>query len=342
MRLLGSVLGILGVVGAGSASAQSEGAQIRVVDVGPGLCVVASFPGGHDLLYDAGHWRSSSCRGAVAELVADGIIDLVIISHGDSDHLGELPEILSTVRARQIIHTGDRRTAATWRQAMDSIEEAELRGTSVINLRRDGVVAGTLVPLGPATVTVLAGWGEWDSRLSTGPLTSGERHNVISIVARVEYRGTSVLLTGDTIGRALGSEAGRCDHAERWIQQHNPSGLRSNVLVAPHHGGDNGSATCFIQAVAPEAVIFSAGHEYRHPTAAAALRYLMLRPRPRIYRTDYGDDEGPGEWTHGRRRGCRDLPGDDDVEIRIAAQGSARPNIRYRVASELCPIKIRR
>lgn len=336
MRNLRCGLAAIAFFAAAPSYAQSDAARIRVVDVGPGLCVVASFPGGHDLLFDAGHWRSTTCRSAVAELVQDRVLDLVIISHGDSDHLGELPEILSDTSARRILHTGDARTAATWRQAMTAIEEEGREGATVLNLSRQAIAPGTVFQLGPANVTILAGWSEWDRARSTGPLTQGELHNVISIVARVEYRGTSILVTGDTIGRAIRSPPATCDHAERFMRQQNAAGLRADILVAPHHGGDNGSSHCFIEAVAPSYVIFSAGHDYRHPTAAAASRYLALSPRPRLYRTDYGDDEGPGEWTYGRRRGCRDRPGDDDVEISIPATGAAQLSIRYRTSRSSC------
>ena len=54
---------------AAPAAAQQNEAIVRVVDVGPGLCVVASIPGGHDLLYDGGHWTSSTCRAAVRDAV---------------------------------------------------------------------------------------------------------------------------------------------------------------------------------------------------------------------------------------------------------------------------------
>ncbi|NIQ14291.1 MAG: hypothetical protein GTO02_07775, partial [Candidatus Dadabacteria bacterium] len=50
--------------------------------------------------------------------------------------------------------------------------------------------------------------------------------------------------------------------------------LKSDVIIAPHHGADNGSSKCFIEAVDPTYVIFSAGHRHDHPRAVTAQRYI--------------------------------------------------------------------
>ncbi len=98
--------------------------------------------------------------------------------------------------------------------------------------------------------------------------------------------------------------------------------LESDVMIAPHHGGNNGSAACFIDRVDPEFVIFSAGHQYQHPTKAAAEWYENV-DEDKIFRTDRGDDEsGSFEWKKGKVSGCKDKKGDDDVEIVLKANGT--------------------
>jgi beta-lactamase superfamily II metal-dependent hydrolase len=327
---------VLGLAVAAPAKAQTNDAIVRVVDTGPGLCVVAAIPGGFDLLYDAGHWNGQHCAAAVDQLVTDGQLDLIIISHSDGDHLGQLDTILSRTRATHIIHTGHPGTSNAWRDAMAAIETARLNGTRVTNLATRPLVPGDTLQLGPATVTLVAGWHNWEDSLSTGPLTPAERRNVISIVARLDYGGKSILLTGDTIGRRIGAGVDACDHAERWMVRNMTAALRADVLLAPHHGGDNGGSKCFIEAVQPKHVLFSAGHNHHHPTEAAAARYASLAPIPWRMRTDYGDDEGGNEWRHGRRRGCEDLPGDDDLEIRLPSEASRPLTVRYRSAVRAC------
>jgi len=316
---------------ASPAAAQTTSAIVRVVDVGPGLCVVASLPGGQDLLYDGGHWTSSTCLRAVREMVTDRRIELVILSHSDSDHLGELDDILAENAAGTIIHGGDERTTQSYRDARREIDRQGAAGARVINLADETVEPGRSFPLGEGQVTFLAGWHEWDPSLSTHSLRPEELRNVISIVVRLEYRGHSVILAGDSIGRPRDDEDDAiCDHAERWMVQRHGTALRSDVLVASHHGGNNGSATCFLEAIRPRFVIFSAGHDHQHPTARAAARAIAAGvPTRRIFRTDYGDDEGGFEWTRWRRPHCRDQAGDDDIEIRLPRSASRRVRVRY-------------
>jgi hypothetical protein len=61
MRLVTPVVASLLLLCAFVASAPAleagpDDVYIRVVDVGPGLCVVAKIPSGHHLVFDAGHW----------------------------------------------------------------------------------------------------------------------------------------------------------------------------------------------------------------------------------------------------------------------------------------------
>lgn len=136
-----------------------------------------------------------------------------------------------------------------------------------------------------------------------------------------------MLFTGDTVGRRLTDDDDACKDAEKvMVDRHNAGevSLKSDVLIAAHHGANNGSATCFIEAVDPQFVIFSAGHAHQHPTDDAATRFLNHGvPVERMFRTDFGDDEsGEFEWTLGSVPGCSDPAGDDDVEIALRGVGT--------------------
>jgi len=316
--LLGAALA-LALTNTAVAQAREPEAVIRIVDVGPGLCVVASFPDGYDLLYDAGHWHGSGCREAVRDMVQDDRIELVILSHTDADHLGELPDILGDKRVGVMLHTGGTRTTATWREAVAAMGSEVADGATILSLSTWPLSPGTEFKLGDATVTFVFGLSTWDHALSEGRLNQGEQYNAVSITVRVSYGGYSVLLTGDTIGRRLNDGDEACKDAEAFMVRNQASvPLRSDVLVAAHHGGNNGSASCFLEAVSPTWVIFSAGHDHHHPRQETAARVLAAGvSRDRILRTDRGDDEGGREWAHGRQPGCRDPRGDDDIEIRI-------------------------
>lgn len=302
-------------------TAQADDVYVRIVDVGPGLCAVARIPGGHAMVFDAGHWIGQHCISAVRELVPEQVVDLLILSHSDADHLGDAAAVLTENRVLQTILAGEIRETQAWRRLVEALGAEVQEGGSVHNLQSVDLRPGTVATIGDARLILIAGWPRWTE---AGP-TAAERRNAISIVARLEYRGRSITFTGDTIGRRLNDPDDACKDAEKvMIERHNAAHvpLTTDVLIAAHHGGNNGSSRCFIRAANPAAVVFSAGHQYNHPTTGAASRFLGHGlSLSRVFRTDLGDDEGGFEWPQGRIPGCADPPGDDDVEIVMRSGG---------------------
>ena len=146
-------------------------------------------------------------------------------------------------------------------------------------------------------------------------------------VLRVDYRGGSVFYTGDTVGRRIGDLAGACRNAEDAMAANHDAGLAPLsffVLIGPN-AADNADSTCFIRAVDPHWVIFSAGLAYEHVQEDSAQRYLAHGPaEENLLRTGRGDDEGGTEWPVGRVSGCQDRRGDDDIEVVLLPNGLAR------------------
>lgn len=300
---------------------------IRIVDVGPGLCVLTVIPPETFFVYDAGHWQGGRCLAAALELAPHDEVHLMILSHSDGDHVGDAAELLGAFTVHQVIHTGsEREDAGNWRAMMDSIaSEVRHQQASVRSLATIPIVPGETLKLGDATLTLIAGWHEWPEP----GLSEAESRNAISIVTRLDYAGRSVLLTGDTIGRRLRDDPDACKDAEAlMVSRHrqNIVSLAADVLIAPHHGGDNASSHCFLDAVDPLWVVYSAIHDHGHPTETAVERAMHEEvPLERIYRTDLGDDEGDeDEWRDGSIQGCTDPRGDDDVEVVIQENGTVR------------------
>jgi competence protein ComEC len=90
--------------------------------------------------------------------------------------------------------------------------------------------------------------------------------NDSSCVLQIEAaNGDRLLLPGDIEATA-----------ERELVTRYGDTLRSDVLVAPHHGSRTSSTSAFIRAVAPEVLLIPAGHRNRygfpHPTVSARYR----------------------------------------------------------------------
>lgn len=322
--------------------AAAQDAYIRIVDVGAGLCVVAVSPDQHSMVYDAGR-GTEKCLAAVRELVPNRQIDLLVLSHSDSDHIGATKAILEENQVATIIHPGDPRgpTVSSMRGAIAAETEAD-----IWNLKVRPVPFGQTFPIGLMTATFVAGWSDGqDTRGSDEPTLSNKpamRNNALSSVLRVQFAGHSVLLTGDTVGRPDSKDQTLCRYAERiMVENAAVIPLQSDVLVGQHHGADNATANCFITAVRPTFVVFSAGHQHRHPRQSAADRLVANGVLPEnIFRTDKGDHEGGSgwkkEWIFGSLAGCKDKPEDDDVEIRLPADPQASVAVTYRTPTVGC------
>jgi len=211
------------------------GFTLNVLDVGQGLSMVVRTRN-HTLLYDTGA-RFSSRFDAGAAVVTPylrylGIdkLDMLVISHGDADHIGGMPVVLDQIKvvARLTSVPG----------------KVPLSGSCVAGQqwKWDGVAFSVLSP----------------------DVADPPAHNNSSCVIRISGRTGSALLTGDIEVEA-----------ESVLLQRFGDQIKSDVLLIPHHGSRTSSSTQFIESVAPDIAVTSAGYlnRYGHPADSVAQRY---------------------------------------------------------------------
>lgn len=196
-----------------------------LLDVGQGLAMVIRTEN-HTLLYDSGP-RYSDRFDAGSDIILPNLkfqgvkrLDMLIASHGDSDHIGGLPAVLDNIYVQRIITSVPEKinhTGATFCRTGD-------------NWQWDGV---TFTVLHPDSKEVLSG-------------------NNLSCVIKISTGSHSMLLTGDIE-----------KHAEHILVLQYGEKLRSDILIAPHHGSGTSSTIDFIQAVQPVYVLFPAGYRNR-------------------------------------------------------------------------------
>lgn len=105
---------------------------------------------------------------------------------------------------------------------------------------------------------------------------SSLKDNDLSCVIQFEIRGVRILMPGDIEQRV----------EEKLVQNYGDQ-LRSEVLIAPHHGSNTSSSEGFLKHVAPDMAIISSGFKnpFRHPHTDVVERYKNLGIS--VYNTAY-------------------------------------------------------
>nr|WP_316639784.1 DNA internalization-related competence protein ComEC/Rec2 [uncultured Roseateles sp.] len=220
--------------------------EVLAIDVGQGTAVLVRTRE-HLLLYDSGPayaFDSNAGQRVILPLLrarGERRIDMLMLSHRDSDHVGGAASILKEFDVHALsssLETGH------------PLLQGAPQPTPCLAGQRwqwDGVSFEVLHPLPEA-------------------YTAANKSNAMSCVLRVSsaQSGQSLLLTGDIEAaqeQALVARAGPA--------------LRSQVLIVPHHGSKTSSTPEFLDAVAPQTAIFQAGYRNRfgHPAPVVMARY---------------------------------------------------------------------
>jgi beta-lactamase superfamily II metal-dependent hydrolase len=317
--------------------------DIRVLDVGPGLATLIKLPQNKFVIYDAGGDYNTDGNRTLEQIKeyipAGSDIELMILSHTDADHLVAAGQVIRDYKVKKVLWTGYEKSMISAENQTEAYKRFInfLNGSTAqkVNLNAlDSVITpGTKFNIGNVTFTFLCGFGkplpEWN--LSN----QGEKLNSVSIIMKLTFAGRSVLFCGDAVGRHLTDDEDGLIATEQYLIDNASAFLPSEIIVAPHHGANNGSSKAFVEAVKPEYVIFSAGHRYSHPTGRTANQYLRFTDVSKIFRTDRGDDEKTAtEWFGSRIQDCTDKYNDDNVQIQLRSNGTYR--VYYLIGGNVC------
>jgi competence protein ComEC len=272
---------------------------VTALDVGQGMALLVETRDAV-LLYDPGP-RYSPDADAGSRVVLPylrwrgiGALDVLVISHLDSDHAGGAGSVLGSLPVRRVLTSIPAGHAALAGAAAERCE------------------AGQSFALGGAQVRVLHPPAEaYERKLPT---------NAVSCVVEVRLGGQRVLLTGDIPAR---------QEAELLRRE---ADLRARLAVAPHHGSRHSSSIEWVAAVAPEWVVVQAGYRNRfgHPDPGVVARWKAQGAK--LVRTDYNGAvqwrlhaSGAAQvesWRLDHRRYWHNQPG-EVVELEVEADDDA-------------------
>lgn len=245
--------------------AEPREAELRVVffDVGQGDSIFIESPTGVQVLVDAGA-GSSVLRSLGREMgFFDRTIDMVIATHPDKDHIGGFPDVFERYEVETVLMTENENDTGP--------AEAFLRAVEREMYNKVGVSGNTdarLVTARAGQRFDLGGGATLEILFPDRDATKFET-NTASVVARVAFGDTSVLLTGDA-PKAIEEYLVEVD------AQDGINNLKSTILKVGHHGSRTSTSERFLKWVDPEYAIISAGKDNRyghpHESVTSALR----------------------------------------------------------------------
>jgi competence protein ComEC len=155
-------------------------------------------------------------------------LDVIVATHPHQDHIAGLVDIMPAFDVGGVWQPGSTNTTLAFEQFLTTIANE--------GIPFHDVGTGAAIPLGDLTFDVLYG------------VPQAANLNNTSLVLRLTYGDVSFLFTGD---------------AEREVEQvlvnADPDRLRSTVLKMGHHGSSTSSTPAFVNAVAPQVAVYSAG-----------------------------------------------------------------------------------
>ena len=275
-RFFATIL-VIAVIALCLSTAEAANVTIRVLDVGQGDAILITLPTGKSVLVDGSEIKYGR-NVIVPTLKRLGITELekVILTHPHSDHLGGLIPVLENISVKEVWDTTSY-TTMTYKKFRKIIRENNIPRREVFRGETEtwggGVTVSVLnpkkrVPGEPLDFPVIEG----NPDLEDDELRSAVNNS--SIVFRLTFGNTSILLTGDAE-----------KSAEREMLA-NGLTLRAQVLKAGHHGSSTSTSNDFLYAVKPEIAVISLGEDNNYGHPASTTLNKLERIKAAVYQTD--------------------------------------------------------
>jgi competence protein ComEC len=248
--------------------------RLTVLDVGQGSAMIIELPNHEAILIDGGRMQSPTRTGFdVGEnLIAPFLwhqkirrLSAIVCTHPDADHYNGIPFLLRQFKPRTLWINGYDSEEKGYKTMLALAEELGIE----IKIPAPGMI---LSQGKDATLTALTG-GQGSKITAAGlPGTEGPEtpspgtNNNESLVLRLKYGQTSFLLPSDI----------ELEAEQALLRAH--ADLKTDVLVAPHHGSATSSSEGFVAATSPRYVAISAGQNQsgHFPAPETVARYQKL------------------------------------------------------------------
>ena len=252
--------------------------RVTIFDVGQGSAVLLQSAH-QNWLYDAGAQFSSDAdagaRIIVPHLRYIGVkkIDVLVLSHNDSDHTGGAHSVLNALPVHRII---------------TSLNQPQRDALDLSQMVVSECVAGQIEQFDGVRMAVLSPDAQ---TLNADNVPDNQKSCVLRFEVKSDKPDAlkSILLAGDM---DMLSEANMVVDTNpnsagiRSIDALTQTPLKTDIVLMPHHGSNSSSSAPLIQATQPKWAVAQAGmyNQFKHPREGVLKRYQDAGAR--VWRTD--------------------------------------------------------
>ena len=246
-------------------STEGEGDPIKIyfLDVGQADCTVIVSKAGN-MIIDAGANSSQKNMQAYIDKLGIKEFKYAIFTHPHEDHIGGAEVILDNYKIENVIIPDYEAKTKVYLTMMESIDNC-----------------GATVEVIEAGENFEFSIGELKAQI-LAPIKFDDNTNNASVVTRIDYGETSIMLTGDAEGEK------KNDPEKLMLEKYknNLSILDCDIYKMGHHGSSTSSSQAFLDAVSPQIAIISCGvdNDYGHPHEEVISR--LEKDNIKYYRTD--------------------------------------------------------
>ncbi|MYD72781.1 MAG: MBL fold metallo-hydrolase, partial [Chloroflexi bacterium] len=222
---------------------------VHFLDVGQGDSALLVTPAGGSVLIDTGERSHDTLAALRSHLPTNSRrIDLVVITHPQSDHGEALWAVLEHYDVGQVLLSAYVERTAFGRRLVDLLEQHDIPRIEAEPGRQIELAGAS-----PLTLDVL-----WPPARGL-PEEYRDNPNSTSIVIRARYGNAAFLFTGDiNVEQELDLVRHPCANGSQ------PCELHADVLKVAHQGSRFSSSTLFLETVRPTLAILSAGADNPH------------------------------------------------------------------------------
>lgn len=217
--------------------------EVSFFDVGQGDSIFIKAPGNYQVLIDGGPSYSKVLDGLSREMpFNDKEIDLMILSHPESDHMTGLLSVLENYKVDNILWTGIEKEGEkfeTWKRMINE------EGANIYYAN-----AGDRVIMGDASLEIVNPKESLKGK-------EFKESNDTAVVTKLQYKDSSFLFTGD-ISSKIEKDLDNID---------------VDVLKVPHHGSKYSTSNELLEKTTPLISVIQVGkNSYGHPTEEVLTR----------------------------------------------------------------------